>query len=184
MATTDSSVLSIISAFTKSLDIFKDLREKRRKRKQRRKSPENSGDELRLSKSLRQGPVDVQREYERHYRSNGDRYAIGDCKWDPNLRDPIETDRENSNCPSLPRTNDSKAQHRPRQLHLLLPLLRPQGRRTRLQVPDIPFGYFKTRGIGHLESTLVPHVPICTLVEPPTCAAQHSLTTYKRTRKR
>jgi hypothetical protein len=81
-ATTDSSVLSIISAFTRSLDIFKNLRERRKKRKHGKNSrlsdADHSSDELRLSKSLRQGPVEIQKEYERHYRSNGDRYAIGD----------------------------------------------------------------------------------------------------------
>jgi hypothetical protein len=82
MATTDS-VLHIVQAFTRSLDI---LRERRRKKKSvkinRSKAADDSGngDELRLSKSLRQGPVDIQREYERHYKDKGDRYAIGDRK--------------------------------------------------------------------------------------------------------
>ncbi|KAF2429545.1 hypothetical protein EJ08DRAFT_698261 [Tothia fuscella] len=81
MATTDSSVLHIVSAFTRSLDIFKNLRERRREKKSSkigRSHGEHSGDELRLSKSLRQGPVDIQQEYEKHYKTVGDRYAIGD----------------------------------------------------------------------------------------------------------
>lgn len=82
MATTDS-VLHIVQAFTRSLDI---LRERRRKKKSAKISRgkaglgDSSGDELRLSKSLRQGPVDIQREYERHYKDKGDSYAIGDGK--------------------------------------------------------------------------------------------------------
>jgi hypothetical protein len=84
MATTDSSVLSIVSAFTRSLDIFKSLRERRKKRKQGKTSRapgvDHSSDEFRLSKSLRQGPVEIQKEYERQYRRIGDPYAIGDRK--------------------------------------------------------------------------------------------------------
>ena len=113
MATTDSSVLSIVSAFTRCLDNFKNLREKKRKkRKQHRTSSrDNSGDELRLSKSLRQGPVDVQREYERHYRSNGDRYAIGDRKCLIASLKKVYTDCKRSNCTSIPRPNNTQTQH-------------------------------------------------------------------------
>ena len=70
MQTTDSCVVSLITAFTSGLDVLKKLRERRRdKRKTRRSRPstalqEKSGDELRLSRSLRRGPVDIQNEYE------------------------------------------------------------------------------------------------------------------------
>jgi len=89
MQTTDSCVVSLIAAFSSGLDVFKKLRERRRdKRKTRRsrtrKAPqEKSGDELQLSKSLRRGPVDIQNEYERHYRAKGERFAVGDCMFLP-----------------------------------------------------------------------------------------------------
>lgn len=81
MQTTDSSVSSLIITFTRSLDYFKNLREQRRKKKTIKVSKKKEalrGDELKLSMSLRQGPVEIQREYERNYRTNGDRYAVGD----------------------------------------------------------------------------------------------------------
>jgi hypothetical protein len=80
MQTTDSSVSSLIITFTRSLDYFKNLRERRKKKtsKVSKKKEALRGDELKLSMSLRQGPVEIQREYERNYRANGDRYAVGD----------------------------------------------------------------------------------------------------------
>lgn len=81
MQTTDSSVSSLIITFTRSLDYFKNLREQRRKKKTTKANKKKEalrGDELKLSMSLRQGPVEIQREYERNYRANGDRYAVGD----------------------------------------------------------------------------------------------------------
>jgi len=85
MQTTDSCVVSLIAAFSSGLEVFKKLRERRRgKRKPKRARAqttlqEKSGDELRLSKSLRKGPVDIHNEYEKHYRNKGERFAIGDC---------------------------------------------------------------------------------------------------------
>ncbi|TID14068.1 hypothetical protein E6O75_ATG07300 [Venturia nashicola] len=82
MQTTDSSVSSLIITFTRSLDYFKNLREERKKKKTlkvNKKKEALRGDELRLSMSLRQGPVEIQREYERNYRANGDQYAVGDA---------------------------------------------------------------------------------------------------------
>ena len=81
MQTTDSSVSSLIITFTRSLDYFKNLRGQKRKKKTTKVSKKKEalrGDELKLSMSLRQGPVEIQREYERNYRANGDRYAVGD----------------------------------------------------------------------------------------------------------
>ena len=86
--TTDRSVTGIIHAFLASLQEFKNYRERKRKVKKsgdrthhkrlKSKGDDSSGDELLLSNSLRQGAVDVQREYDRHYRRYGDRYAVGD----------------------------------------------------------------------------------------------------------
>lgn len=85
MQTTNSYIISLIAAFNDGLDVFKKLRKRRRgKRKARRAKTqtalqEKGGDELRLSRSLRKGPVDIQNEYERHYRAKGERFAVGDC---------------------------------------------------------------------------------------------------------
>ncbi|KAF2100164.1 hypothetical protein NA57DRAFT_75665 [Rhizodiscina lignyota] len=97
MQSTESSVCSIIAAFTSGLDVFKKLRERRRQRQQgygklssnrsncgkhaRQQGPvkgEKSGDELQLSKSLRRGSTDVQKVYEEHARKGGQRYIAGD----------------------------------------------------------------------------------------------------------
>jgi hypothetical protein len=80
--TTDSSVFSIITAFTSGLDVFRKLRERRRVKKKRKASKgsgeKESGEHLRLSKSLRRGPVDIEREYEKQRAKHGRRYEIGD----------------------------------------------------------------------------------------------------------
>ena len=85
MQTTNSCVVSLIDAFASGLEVFKKVRERRRGTRKTRRGraqtalQEKSGDELRLSRSLRKGPVDIQNEYERHYRVKGERYAVGDC---------------------------------------------------------------------------------------------------------
>ncbi|KAL1623985.1 hypothetical protein SLS56_008037 [Neofusicoccum ribis] len=80
------SVLAIVAAFTSGFDVFKRLRERRRRRRSSKKSHratpaplEPSGDELRLSNSLRLGPVDIQRNYETNYAAAGERFAQGDA---------------------------------------------------------------------------------------------------------
>ena len=89
--TTDRSVTGIIHAFRASLQEFRNYRERKRKVKKntertqqkRLKSKDNvsNADELLLSRSLRQGAIDVQQEYDRHYRTYGDRYAVGDGQY-------------------------------------------------------------------------------------------------------
>jgi hypothetical protein len=82
MSNTDvsHSVLSIIASFSSGLDVFKRLREKRRRTKKRSKTEEQTdGDEIRLSRSLRQGPEDIGREYQRCSQTVvGEHVAIGD----------------------------------------------------------------------------------------------------------
>ncbi|KAL1632996.1 hypothetical protein SLS58_011253 [Diplodia intermedia] len=80
------SVLAIVGAFTNGLDVCKRLRERRRRRKSTKKphraTPaqlEPSGDELQLSNSLRQNPVDIQRHYETNYAAVGEKFAQGDA---------------------------------------------------------------------------------------------------------
>ncbi|KAK5716783.1 hypothetical protein LTR15_009675 [Elasticomyces elasticus] len=73
-----SCVLSIVASFSSGLDVFKQFREKR-KRKQRSKSNDslNAG-ELRLARSLRQGQEDIGREYLQNVQTAGDQFAVGD----------------------------------------------------------------------------------------------------------
>ncbi|KAB2580966.1 hypothetical protein DBV05_g404 [Lasiodiplodia theobromae] len=80
------SVLAIVGAFTSGLDVFKRLRERRRRRRSSKKSHratpaqlEPSGDELQLSNSLRQNPLDIQRHYESNYAAVGEKFAQGDA---------------------------------------------------------------------------------------------------------
>ncbi|KAF2717259.1 hypothetical protein K431DRAFT_288708 [Polychaeton citri CBS 116435] len=77
-ANVSSSVLSIVASFTSGLDIFKRLRERRRRRKRTKASDKIDEDELRLSKSLRQGPEDIGREYQRSTYRVGEQFGIGD----------------------------------------------------------------------------------------------------------
>lgn len=82
-ANVSSSVLSIIASFSSGLDVFKKLGEKRKKKKRRSRAEEQTDvDELRLSRSLRQGPEDIGREYQRcSHTALGDHIAIGDGKY-------------------------------------------------------------------------------------------------------
>jgi hypothetical protein len=78
-------VNNLIEAFTNGLNIFKRLRERRRKHKARKQTqtPEVvSSAELQLSNSLRRGPQDLAEKYEECYgqKGMGHRFAKGDCK--------------------------------------------------------------------------------------------------------
>lgn len=79
-------VNNLIEAFANGLDIFKRLRERRRKHKARKESqapePINSA-ELQLSNSLRRGPQDLAERYDECYSQAGmgRRFATGDCKY-------------------------------------------------------------------------------------------------------
>ncbi|KAK5710360.1 hypothetical protein LTR17_018957 [Elasticomyces elasticus] len=73
-----SCVLSIVASFSSGLDVFKQFREKRR-RKQRSKSNDKlDAGELRLARSLRQGQEDIGREYLQNVQIAGDYFAVGD----------------------------------------------------------------------------------------------------------
>ncbi|KAF2007729.1 hypothetical protein P154DRAFT_452891 [Amniculicola lignicola CBS 123094] len=75
-------VHNLIHAFSNGLDIFKRLRERRRKRKSRKQgaqeTPESSA-EIQLSNSLRRGPAEIQESYDQHLSKAGDRFATGDA---------------------------------------------------------------------------------------------------------
>ncbi|KAF1936000.1 hypothetical protein EJ02DRAFT_414763 [Clathrospora elynae] len=78
-----SCVSGIIEAFTNGLNIFKRLRERRRKRKARRENqvPDpTSSAESQLSKSLKKGPQDLAERYaECYYGGMGPKFAKGDA---------------------------------------------------------------------------------------------------------
>ncbi|KAK6443704.1 hypothetical protein LTR95_000531 [Oleoguttula sp. CCFEE 5521] len=76
-----SSILAIIGSFASGLDVFKKLREKRRHRRRRVKPDQQiDSSEIRLSRSLRQGPEDIGREYQSYAQSLvGERVAAGDA---------------------------------------------------------------------------------------------------------
>lgn len=74
-----SCVISIIASFTSGLDVFKKFHESRKIRKRRSKKNASVDDEeLRLARSLRQGPEDIGREYQRSIQVAGDQFAHGD----------------------------------------------------------------------------------------------------------
>lgn len=88
-----SCVLSIVGSFSSGLDVFKKLSDKRKRRRghHRRRNGSKKCDEraeeeeLRLSKSLRQGPEDIGREYARSVYAVGDGFAIGDGRFPAHL---------------------------------------------------------------------------------------------------
>ncbi|KAK0254133.1 hypothetical protein LTS09_010854 [Friedmanniomyces endolithicus] len=74
-----SCVLSIVASYSSGLDVFKQLREKRSRKKQRSRTTAQLGEaEVRLAKSLRQGPEDIGREYLKSVQAAGDWFAVGD----------------------------------------------------------------------------------------------------------
>lgn len=79
-----SCVSNLIQAFTNGLNIFKRLRERRKRRKARKDSQASdpiASAELQLSKSLRKGPEELAERYAECYFSGlGPRFAKGDCE--------------------------------------------------------------------------------------------------------
>lgn len=78
-----SCVSNLIHAFTNGLNVFKRLRERRKKRKARKENqpPDKSiSDELQLSKSLRRGPQELAEKYDTCYSQTGNSFAKGDGK--------------------------------------------------------------------------------------------------------
>ncbi|EME77986.1 uncharacterized protein MYCFIDRAFT_179437 [Pseudocercospora fijiensis CIRAD86] len=73
-----SCVLSIVASFASGLDVFKKFRQLRGKRRKTRKNASLDDEEVRLAKSLRQGPEDIGREYQRSLISVGEHFAQGD----------------------------------------------------------------------------------------------------------
>lgn len=71
--------MSIVASFSSGLDVFKKLRETRKRRKGvKGNNKAEEEDEARLSKSLRRGPEDIGREYQHNLQNVGDMFAVGD----------------------------------------------------------------------------------------------------------
>ncbi|KAL5422259.1 hypothetical protein PMIN04_004885 [Paraphaeosphaeria minitans] len=77
-----SCVSNLVHAFTDGLNVFKRLRERRRKRNSKHREREPSAPsepELQLSNSLRKGPVELREKYESCYGEKGEKFAKGDA---------------------------------------------------------------------------------------------------------
>jgi len=82
-AEVSNCVSNLIHAFSNGLNVFKRLRERRKKRKARKENqiPDKSvSDELQLSKSLRRGPQELAEKYDACYSQTGHSFAKGDGK--------------------------------------------------------------------------------------------------------
>lgn len=84
-AEVSSCVANLIQAFTNGLNIFKRLRERRKKKKARQThqvaEPATSA-ELQLSKSLKKGPQELADKYAECYHGGmGQQFAKGDCMY-------------------------------------------------------------------------------------------------------
>jgi hypothetical protein len=80
-AEVSNCVSNLIQAFSNGLNIFKRLRERRKKRKARKENQSTDAahtDELQLSKSLRRGPEELAEKYDACYSQTGHSFAKGD----------------------------------------------------------------------------------------------------------
>ena len=74
-----SCVLNILSSFSNSLDLVTKLRENRCKRRMiKRRNRDVELEEERLSKSLKRGPDEIGREYQKNVFAAGPQFDIGD----------------------------------------------------------------------------------------------------------
>jgi len=80
-----SCVLAIIASFTGCTDVFKQLREKRKRKKRSKSNAQLDDDEISLSRSLRNGPEAIGREYQRNVQAAGDHFAVGDGVLGPSV---------------------------------------------------------------------------------------------------
>jgi hypothetical protein len=74
-------VSNLMQAFANAFDIFKRLRERRRKRKSKKPQGQidpTSGTEAQLSNSLRRAPLDIHSSYHSLYSTVGSQFAQGD----------------------------------------------------------------------------------------------------------
>ncbi|KAL5116834.1 hypothetical protein ACEQ8H_005315 [Pleosporales sp. CAS-2024a] len=81
-ADVSNCVANLIHAFSNGLNIFKKLREPRRKRKGRKEDQianTAASEESQLSKSLKRGPLELAQTYDACYQQTGQKYAKGDA---------------------------------------------------------------------------------------------------------
>jgi hypothetical protein len=82
-AEVSNCVSNLIHAFSNGLNIFKKLRERRRKRKGRKENQvadAAASEEKQLSKSLKRGPQELAETYDACYSQTGKSFAEGDGK--------------------------------------------------------------------------------------------------------
>jgi len=79
-ANVSNGILTIIASFSNGLDVLKKLRQSKKKGPTRTKAAKRSDeDALQLSRSLRNGPEEIGREYQAgSMRCDSERYAMGD----------------------------------------------------------------------------------------------------------
>ncbi len=73
-----SCVMSIVCSFSNGVQVCNKLHEKRRQTKRSKRDVKTYEEEVRLIKSLRQGPEDIGREYQRNVCAAGKGFEIGD----------------------------------------------------------------------------------------------------------
>lgn len=133
MAHTDvsSCVLSIVGSFASGLDVFKKLREKKKRRRRSRRDGRECDarveeEEMRLSRSLRQGPEDIGREYARNLYAVGNGFGVGDgrCCSEALTRQPGNDHHANEvDSPGTSKLgrDPAEAEHRTGGHHLVVP---------------------------------------------------------------
>lgn len=82
-AEVSNCVSNLIQAFTNGLNVFKRLRDRRKKRKSKKENEiadPAANPELQLSKSLRKGPQELAQRYDECFAYTGQSFAKGDGK--------------------------------------------------------------------------------------------------------
>jgi hypothetical protein len=82
--TTHSSVFDLIGTFTRGLDIYQRKKHKKKKKNAQPKKLEDA--DIRLPRSLRKSVSDIQSAYNQKYERHGERFRIGDGKWNAFLQ--------------------------------------------------------------------------------------------------
>ena len=141
-----SCVLSILGSFSSGLDVFKKLREKRGRRRRARKNETIEDDEQRLSRSLRQGPEDIGREYQRNLYAAGHDFEIGDGEYEYAYLIVPYADERHSYRPDLARRDPARVEHRLSRHHRIL----PEPRQKEHQHPaGLPVSHRSLRAVPH-----------------------------------
>lgn len=119
-----SCVLNILGSFSSSLNLYKKLREQRRKKKRSKRNGVAEGEELRLSMSLRQGHDDITQEYQQSVYAVGDQFAIGDGTFIGVGQTVVWTDNAYSYRSDIASRDPTTPERRPYRNHNFLPAQR------------------------------------------------------------